>query len=254
MMEPSRKIKSEQLEKRRPVRVFLQGLAKIAFWLLTDLEIEGQENFPEEGPLLVVGNHFSMVDIAAFVRAAPYPMEFIGGAVFANAPKFMAVFPRMWGYLPVFRGTGSHFALREAEKVLKRQGVLAIYPEGGSHARMLRPARPGTAFLAARTQARVLPIGLIGMDEVFEKLGKFKRAKVKIRIGKPIGPFEVTEKGTKRREKLEQIGVTIMQRIADLIPPEKHGFLSDDPELRAQVVEYPWEDKPEGEVEGMNVR
>lgn len=253
-MEPSRKIKSEELEKRRPIRVFLQWLAKAVFWLLTDLEIEGQENFPEEGPLLVVGNHFSMVDIAAFVRAAPYPMEFIGGAVFANAPKFMAVFPRMWGYLPVFRGTGSHFALREAEKVLNKKRALAVFPEGGSHARMLRPPRPGTAFLAVRTQALVLPIGLIGMDEVFAKLGKFKRPKVKIRIGRPLGPFIVTEKGPKRREKLEQIGVTIMQGIAELIPPEKHGFLSDDPELRAQVAAYPWDEKPEGEVEAMNVR
>lgn len=253
-MAPSRKIKSEELAKRRPIRIFMQGLAKFVFWLLTDLEIEGEENFPESGPLLVVGNHFSMVDIAAFVRAAPYPMEFIGGAVFANAPKFMSIFPRMWGYLPVFRGTGSHFALREAEKVLNKHGVLAIFPEGGSHGRMLRPPRPGTAFLAVRTQAQILPIGLIGMDDVFATLGKFRRPKVKIRIGKPLGPYQVSEKGIARRKHLEEIGLTIMQRIAELIPKEKHGFLSDDPELRAQVVEYPWEDKPEGEVEAMNMR
>lgn len=253
-MEPSRKIKSETLAKRRPIRVIMQGLARFVFWLLTDLEIEGEDNFPDKGPLLVVGNHFSMVDIAAFVRAAPYQMEFIGGAVFANAPRFMAVFPRMWGYLPVFRGTGSHFALREAEKVLKRQGVLAIFPEGGSHGRMLRPPRPGAAFLAVRTQARILPIGLIGMDDVFSTLGKFKRPKIKIKIGKPIGPFNVQEKGTERRKRLEEIGLITIRRIAELIPKEKHGFLSDDPELRAQVVDYPWEDKPEGEVEAMNVR
>lgn len=254
MMEPSRKIKSEELEKRRPIRIFMQWLAKAVFWLLTDLEIEGEENFPRQGPLLVVGNHFSMVDIAAFVRAAPYPMEFIGGAVFANAPKFIAFLPRLWGYLPVFRGTGSHFAIREAEKVLSRQGVLAIFPEGGSHGRMLRPPRPGTAFLAARTEARVLPVGLIGMDEVFASLGRFRRPKVRIRIGKPIGPFSVREKGAAKRKRLEQIGEIIMEHIAELIPADKYGYLSDDSALRAEVVEYPWRDKPEGEVEAMNVR
>ena len=252
-MEPSKKMSSEQLKKRKPVRIFLQWMARFAFWLLTDLEIKGKENFPDRGPLLVVGNHFSMVDIAAFVRAAPYPMEFIGGAMFATAPRFLAFLPRMWGYLPVFRGTGSRFALREAEKVLNNQGVLAIFPEGGSHGRMLRPPRPGAAFLAARTKAKILPLGLIGMDEVFSSLAKFKRQKVKIIVGESIGPFDVQEKGKKRREKLEEIGNEIMQSIAELIPEQKHGFLSDDPEIRARVVDYPWDDKPEGEVDPMNV-
>lgn len=253
-MEASKKIPVEDLKKRTLVRRFMQGLAKFAFWLLTDLTIEGQENFPAKGPLLMVGNHFSMVDIAAFVRAAPYPVEFIGGAVFANAPKFLAFLPRMWGYLPVFRGTGSHFALKEAEKVLNKDGVLAIFPEGGSHARMLRKPRPGPAWLAARTGARFLPIGLVGMDEVFSSLAKFKRHKVVIRIGKPIGPFTVDSKGRESREKLNEIGDLVMQKIADLIPPEKRGYLSDDPKLRAEVVEFPWDDAPEGEVDAMNVR
>ena len=255
-MKPTKKISTDRLIRRRLPRWILQQAARFAFWLLTDLEIEGEENFPAEGevPLLMVGNHFSMVDIAAFVRAAPYPMEFIGGAVFVNAPRFLAFLPRMWGYLPVFRGTGSRFALREAEKVLKGKGMVAIFPEGGSHGRMLRAPRPGAAFLAVRTNARVIPIGLIGMDEVFESLGKFKRKKVKIVIGKPIGPFEVRAKGKEKRAALEKIGDKIMQSIAALIPIEKHGYLSDDPEIRAQVVDYPWGDKPEGEVEAMNVR
>jgi 1-acyl-sn-glycerol-3-phosphate acyltransferase len=253
-MKPSRRISSDQLKKRKPIRIFMQWLAKVLFWLLTDLRIEGKENFPKEGPLIMVGNHFSFVDIPAFVRAAPYPVEFIGGAVFANAPKFLAFLPRLWGYLPVFRGTGSHFALREAERVLNSNGVLAIFPEGGSHARMLRPPRPGTMFLAVRTKARILPVGLVGMDEVFSELAKFRSPKVVINIGGPFGPFDVSLKGKQRREKLGEIGNVMMQKIADLIPPEKHGYLSDDPEIRAQVVDYPWDDKPEGEVDAMNVR
>jgi 1-acyl-sn-glycerol-3-phosphate acyltransferase len=256
-MKPSQRISSEDLSKRKFARKFLKTASRFAFWLLADLEIEGQENFPEEGagPLLMVGNHFSMVDIAAFVRVAPYPAEFIGGAIFVNAPRFLAFLPRMWGYLPVFRGTGSSFALREAEKVLKRDGMLAIFPEGGSHGRMLRPPRPGTAFLATRTGARIIPIGLIGMDEVFEKLGKLKRPKIKIVVGEPFGPYKVTSKGKERREELDMIGNEIMGKIAVLIPPEKHGYLSDDPEIRAQVVDYPWEESREGEVkEAFNVR
>jgi 1-acyl-sn-glycerol-3-phosphate acyltransferase len=250
----TKKITIEKLKNRMPIRRFLQWLSKVAFWALTDLRIEGEENFPSEGPLLMVGNHFSMVDIAAFVRVAPYPVEFIGGAVFANAPKFIAFLPRMWGYLPVYRGTGSHFALKEAEIILSKKGILAIFPEGGSHGRMLRPPRPGSAFLAARTKARILPIGLIGMDEVFSSLGKFKRPKVIIRVGSPIGPFDFQGRGRRRRKQLDVISEQMMRRIANLIPPEKHGYLSKDPEIRDSVVEYPWGDSREGEVEAMNVR
>lgn len=256
-MKPSRRISSDDLSKRKFARKFLRGAARFVFWLLADLEIVGEGNFPEEGstPLLMAGNHFSMVDIAAFIRVAPYPAEFIGGAIFVNAPRFLAFLPRMWGYLPVFRGTGSSFALQEAEKVLRRNGMLAIFPEGGSHGRMLRPPRPGTAFLATRTGARIIPIGLIGMDEVFEKLAAFKRPKIKIVVGEPFGPYEVDSKGKERRKELDQIGDEIMRRIAALIPPEKHGYLSNNAELRAQVVEYPWAESREGEVnEAFNVR
>ena len=246
-------IPSSELQKRRPIRQFMHNLSKLAFWLLTDLEIEGQENFPPHGPLLMVGNHFSLVDVMAFVRIAPYPIEFIGGAVTPNTPSFLRWIPRVYGYLPVYRGTGAQFALKEAEKVLKNHGVVAIFPEGGSHGRMLRPARPGSAFLAARTGARILPVGLTNMDMVIEKLGRFNRARVRIRIGKPFGPFNVLGNGRDRSE-LDTISHSIMEHIAELIPPEKHGYLSKDPALRAQVTEFPWDHQSEGEVKGTNVR
>lgn len=246
-------IPTEVLQKRRPIRQLMQNLSKLAFWLLTDLEIEGQENFPKKGPLLMIGNHFSMVDIAAFIRVAPYPIEFVGGAATPNASPIFSWIPRIYGIIPVYRGTGAQFGLKEAEKVLNKKGIVAIFPEGGSHGRMLRPARPGPAFLAARTGAHILPIGLINMDTVFEKLGKLRKAKVKIRIGQPFGPFNSENRGRDRKE-LEEIGHTMMQRIAELLPAEKHGYLSSDPALRAQVMDFPWLTQEEGKVKGTNIR
>jgi 1-acyl-sn-glycerol-3-phosphate acyltransferase len=137
--------------------------------------------------------------------------------------------------------------------VLNRQGILAIFPEAGNWANVLRPPRPGAAFLAAQTGAQVLPIGLDGMEEVFPALGKLRRAKVTVRVGKPFGPFKVDGKGRERRKQINAIGDEIMYKIAELIPPEKRGHYSDDPAVRkaAQGTEvYPWQDKREGEVEG----
>lgn len=249
----ARNIEGEELQKRRPLREVFRWLSKVAFWLLTDLTIIGKENFPEKGPLIVVGNHFSFVDPAAFVRVSPMPLEFIGGAVNPHAPSIVLFIPRLWGFFPVKRGTGSTFALREAEKVLKRGGVLGVFPEAGNWAQVLRPPRPGAAFLVSRTNARVLPIGLDGMDQVFPSLRKFKHAKVTINIGKPYQPEPVTGKGRERRQQIDELGHEMMRRIAKLIPPEKRGHYSEDPEIRAaaQGTEiYPWADKAEGEVEG----
>ena len=52
---------------KKGLRKVLQFLARLALRLLTDLEIEGEENFPKSGPLIMVGNHFSFIDPAAFI-------------------------------------------------------------------------------------------------------------------------------------------------------------------------------------------
>jgi 1-acyl-sn-glycerol-3-phosphate acyltransferase len=235
---------------RRPLRQFMQWLSKIAFSVLTDLSVEGAQNFPKRGPLLLVGNHFSFIDPAIFVRVAPWPMDFIGGAQFPHAPGIVHFLPRLWGYLPVYRGTGSTYALKEAEHILKKGGIIGIFPEAGSWAQVLRPARPGAAYLSAKTGAQLLPVGIDGMPEVFPSLKKLKRAKVKIRIGKPFGPLKISGKGYQRREQIDAFGHEIMHHIADLIPPEKAGIYSPDPEVReaAKGTEiYPWENTREGQ-------
>lgn len=233
---------------RRTAKVF----TKAAFALLSDFQIEGKENLPPSGPLLVVANHFSFIDPVALVHALPYPLEFIGGAVFPHAPLIVQSLPKIYGYFPVYRGTGSKYALRAAEKILHQDGVLNIMPEGGSWAEVLRPARPGAAYLASRTETKVLPVGIYGLNDIFPvELGKKPRAVV--RIGKPIGPFQTSGRGRERREQLDQIGLELMQAIAALLPDRFRGFLAEDPATReaAKGTEiYPWSDQVEGEVEG----
>ena len=234
------------------VRNFCKLLAKGAFGLLSDLKIEGKENLPETGPLLVIANHFSFIDPVAVLHALPYPIEYVGGAEFPHAPGIVKFLPEIWGYYPVFRGTGSRYALRAAEEILKQDGVLGIMPEGGSWAEVLRPARPGAAYLAAQTGAKVLPLGIQGLNDIFPvKFGQ--RPKAVVRIGKPVGPFSTTGRGRDRREQLDQIGLELMKSIASLLPDQFRGFLADDPAIReaAQGTElYPWESRVEGEVKG----
>jgi 1-acyl-sn-glycerol-3-phosphate acyltransferase len=238
--------------RRVALRRFLRFLSGVAFSLLSDFEIQGKENLPATGPLLVIGNHFCFIDPVAVIRTLPYPIEFVGGAEFPHAPNIVKAIPSWWGYYPVFRGTGSRSALRAAEEILKQGGVLGIMPEGGAWAEVLRPARPGAAFLASQTGAKILPLGIYGLNDIFPlRLGK--RPKAVVKIGKPVGPFTATGKGRERREQLDAIGLELMKAIAALLPDQFRGFLADDPEIRKQAMGteiYPWDDQVEGEVEG----
>jgi 1-acyl-sn-glycerol-3-phosphate acyltransferase len=234
--------------RRRLIRSILRGLIHAAFAVLTDFQVEGRENLPEKGPLILVGNHFSFIDPVAMIRATPWLVEFVGGFRMPNAPPIVRWIPKLWGRYPLFRGTGSRYALHAAEAVLAQDGILGIFPEGGNWATVLRPPRPGTAFLAARTGAPIVPMGFDGLIDVFPQLRKGRRAQVLVRIGPIFGPFEAAGRGRERRRHLEEIGHEIMRHIAPLIPPERHGHYSDDPAIRAaaQGTEvYPWSDMEE---------
>jgi len=230
--------------RRVAMRRTLRFLIGIAFPVLAKFEIEGKEHLPQEGPLLVVGNHFGFLDPVAMIHATPWPLDFIGDVDRPNAPWITRSIPYLWGYITVRRGRGSVQGLRNAESILTQKGILGIFPEAGSWAQVLRPARPGTAYLAARTGTPILPLGLINMENVFLTLRKGKRPTVKVRIGKVFGPFSTTGRGQERREQLDEIGHTIMKKIAALIPPEKRGYYSEDPVIReaAKGTEiYPWD-------------
>lgn len=234
--------------RRRLIRAVLQVLDRLAFALLTRLEVYGQENIPQGGPLIVVANHFAFADPVLMVRVSPWPLDFWGGFRMPNAPPYVTWIPKLWGYYPVHRGGVSREAIRAGEAVLKQRGVLGIFPEAGNWATVLRRPRPGTAFLASRTGVPILPMGFDGLLDVFPSLGRGRRARVTARIGKVFGPFEAPPEGPEHRQRLEEIGDEIMRHVAELIPPERRGVYSEDADIRAaaeRLGPYPWAKAPD---------
>ena len=229
--------------RRRLVRRVLKSGIALLFNLTANFEVEGVENFPSEGPLLVVANHFNFLDPLAVLHTTPWPMEFVGGANTPNAPKAVSWISKVFGVIPTYRGTGSRETLLSSQDILRQKGVLGIFPEGGSWATVLRPPRPGAAFLAYRSDAKILPVGIDGLVGFFKHVGRGEKVTVRMKYGKPFGPF--LREGVKRpsREELDEIGHTIMRNISTLLPPESRGFYSDDPLIRAAAMGteiYPW--------------
>ena len=225
--------KDEYLEKYHyPRHQFRRGVLRagiaVAAKLLIDYRVQGTENLPEKGPLLIVGNHFHFLDTIGPIHSTKYPMEFIGDAEMPNAPMSVKIFPRMWETLRIMQGTPNLAALRAAEAVLAQDGVLVIFPEGHVHKPPLAEPLPGAAFLALRLGVPILPIGTYSEDDwnLFGTLTqKRRKARVQTIIGKPFGPLEIGEPGkVPGRLEVKAAGQAIMEKIAVLLPYSARGL------------------------------
>ena len=222
-------------------RTVLRSVIRTLLWLLTDLRVVGLEHVPEKGPLILAMNHFHFADPAIIIGVIPRHLEFIAGNHRPNAPLITRALPELYGVYTVHRGSTSRRTMRETKAVLAQGGFVGIFPEGGAWATVLRPARPGTAYLAVSAESPILPIGIDGMENLFKKW----RPRITVQIGKPFGPFKTTGRGKQRREQLAQIGDEMMQKIAEQLPEVVHGVFSADPDLRKSaeaVADYPFDD------------
>jgi 1-acyl-sn-glycerol-3-phosphate acyltransferase len=135
--------------RRQLIRKVLKAGIGMAFGILTKFEIEGEENIPAQGPLIVVANHFNFIDTLVLIHMAPWPMEFVGGAKMPNAPTSVHFLQRLFGVIPTYRGTGSRGTLYGAETILRRMACW------GSSLK----AAAGPPCCARRVRARLSSLG-----------------------------------------------------------------------------------------------
>ena len=212
--------------RRQFIRGLLRGGIRFASSLLLKYKVEGLENLPEQGPLLLVGNHFHFLDTISPIHTTPYALEFIGDAVMPNAPGYLRFFPSLWGTLQILQGTPNLEAMRAAEAVLSQKGVLAIFPEGHVHKPPLGKPLPGASYLALRSGAPIVPIATFSEDN-WDILGTLRRerrrARVIARIGKAFGPLSAGTDEVPGRTEIRAAGEEIIQHIARLLPPQAGG-------------------------------
>lgn len=195
--------------------------------LLLNFKVEGKENLPEEGPLLIVGNHFHFLDTIAPIHGTRYPLEFINDSEMPMAPAPMRLIPSLWRTLKILQGTANLEAIRASESILEQNGVLVIFPEGHVHSSPLGKPLPGAAFLALRLGVPIVPIGTYSEDDwdIFGTITKKRRrARIQTRIGKPFGPLATADTSKiPNREDVNRAGLEIMENIARLLPEHARG-------------------------------
>jgi 1-acyl-sn-glycerol-3-phosphate acyltransferase len=208
-------------------------------WLvrkLVVLQLEGAENLPKSGAILVTTAHTSRLD-TIFLMTASGRRD--GIPLVATEYKKSIIGPLLdaVGVIWIDRSGTDFKALQEVGNYLKKGWMLGIAPEGKrSKTRQLMQGKPGAALIARKYMIPVIPVALEGSTEMCYWFKRFKKMRVTVRFGEQ---FTVPEKGADEDNKtwLTRATEEIMCHIAALLPPERWGFYASYPRLQELLAE-----------------
>ncbi len=175
---------------KEPIRSYEYWLAISFLKLFHRFKVEGKENIPKEGGLIIASNHASYYDppvvgAAIFPRRAYYMAK---SELFKNSIAARII--RRYGAFPVEREKIDRGALKESISILKKNRAICVFPEGSRQRGSKNDAQAafqGAAFLALKTHSQILPVRLKGTDRIMPPKSILPRpARITVIIGKPF--------------------------------------------------------------------
>ncbi len=195
-------------------------------WLFTRVTVEGLENIPPSGPLILIINHVHFLDPVVVVAAVPRYVVPIGKAESFEWPVVGHLL-KWYPVIPIRRGEVDMTATRRAHSLLAAGQGLLIAPEGTrSPTGALQRGKEGFVFFARRYDPIIVPAGVTGATEFPECCKRLRRARVHVKIGRP---FKFRWPASRRGDRavIRQMADEAMYRIAELLPPAMRGVYAD---------------------------
>ncbi len=195
------------------------------------LEVSGLEHLPA-GPFIVAANHHNYLDGIVLGIAVPRPIAFlVMPRVYRASPLHPSFHDRI-GSICIDVDRPDPGAMRRALRVLRRGGVVGIFPEGPwSREGRLVPGQPGVAALAMRARVPVVPAAIRGTFEALTRRRLYipRRHPLSVRFGPPLDvrPEASAERATtatgRARSVRHAVTGRIMDEIAALLEPVPAG-------------------------------
>ncbi len=198
-----------------PIYRFARGLLRLVAKVLFRPQVSGVENIPLEGPVLIAPIHRSNVDFAFTLFISRRKVFFMAKDSLFKVPLLGPVLRRL-GAFPVRRGSADRESMSLATEVLRRGEALVLFPEGTRKFGLtVEPLQDGAMFIAGRTGATVVPVGIWGSEDALPPGARLPRpVKIKIVVGQPLSPptgegrvsrSAVTQKSEELRRALEAV-------------------------------------------------
>ncbi len=158
---------------------FLKIICTFLLKILFRPKVIGKENIPEEGPIIFAGNHKHAVDPVVVMTSTKRIVHYM-----AKEELFKGIHGKILekiGLIKVNRGKSNPLAVMEAERILKNEGTIGIFPEGTRNRtdKELLKFRHGAVAIASKTNSKIVPFAIRGKYRVFRK-------GLEIEFGKPI--------------------------------------------------------------------
>ena len=204
-------------------RLLIVPTAK-ALWRPT---ITGTDNVPREGGVILASNHLSFIDSFAIPIAAPRRVSFLAKSDYFTGTGVGGAVRRGFfagiDAVPVDRHSSraAQESLDAALAVLREGRAFGIYPEGTrSRDGRLYRGRTGVAWLALTAGVPVVPVGLVGTEDVQPIGASLPRlATVAVHFGAPIAPGAYADLPAARARRL--LTDAVMDAIAGLTGQER---------------------------------
>lgn len=203
----------------------VRGLILLVAKLFGRVTVIAAEKIPVEGAFVLAPVHRSNVDFALASLVSKRPMRYMGkDSIWKSRP--LGRFVSMLGAFPVHRGSADRDALQACTDIVTGGSPLVMFPEGTRcTGPVVEELFDGTAYVAAKAGAPIIPIGIGGSEAMMPKGAKFLHfSKLVLIVGDPIPPPARTEKGRMTRSAV----VALTERL--------HGELQvlfDDAQIRA---------------------
>ncbi len=189
---------------------------RIVLYRMFRIRAQGQEAMRREGAVIYAPVHRSHLDGPLVGSLTHRRVRYLGKEeLFRRQP--LGWFIRSLGTFPVRRGEADLDAMRAAKGLLDSGEAMLIFPEGTRQASDdIGEIFDGTAWLSAKSQTPVLPVGVAGTREAMPSGAKFpKRVQVAIVVGDVLAPPVGPDGGRARRADMTAWTQTLRAAIED---------------------------------------
>jgi 1-acyl-sn-glycerol-3-phosphate acyltransferase len=194
----------------RIVKAFLRFV--ILPWIRA--EATGTERLNTPGPLILAPVHRSNIDSVVLATFSSRRIRALAKDSLFRVPV-LAWLVAALGAIPVRRGEADRDALVAAKELLDRGEAMIVFPEGARQSGVeVTELFTGTAWLAAKTGALVVPIGIAGTEEALPFGARFlRRSRVRIVVEDPIPPPVAADGRRVGREQLRAYTAELRGRL-----------------------------------------